>query len=60
MTPDNAKTFAVNALLSAFGTDEASKKLIAAAAENIYVLGIAQGMNNAFEAMRKEWRQDHT
>ena len=53
---NNVKDMAVQMLLTAYARDEADKLLIITATENIYTIGIAQGMNNALEEMRKEWK----
>ena len=58
MTSNNVKDMAVQMLLTAYARDEADKLLIITATDNIYVMGIAQGMNNALEEMRKEWKGD--
>ena len=58
MTSNNVKDMAVQMLLTAYARDEADKLLIITATENIYTMGIAQGMNNALEEMRKEWKGD--
>ena len=55
---NNVKDMAVQMLLTAYARDEADKLLIITATENIYTMGIAQGMNNALEEMRKEWKGD--
>ena len=55
MTPNNAKELATNMLLAAYGKDEADKTLITTAVENIYIIGKAQGFNEALERCRLEW-----
>lgn len=56
MTSNNVKDMAVQMLLTAYARDEADKLLIITATDNIYVMGIAQGMNDALEKLRKEWK----
>ena len=56
MTNSNIKDMAVQMLLTAYARDEADKLLIITATDNIYVMGIAQGMSDALEKLRKEWK----
>lgn len=58
MTGTEAVTLALNMLMAAYGRDDADKKLITSACENIYTMGRAQGMNDALEAMRKKWKAE--
>lgn len=59
ITSTEAFSLALNMLMVAYGRDEADGKLIASACENIYTMGRAQGMNDALEALRKEWKNEN-
>lgn len=56
ITPSQAFSLALNMLIGAYGRDDADIKLITVACQNVYEMGRAQGMTEAYENMQKAFK----
>lgn len=56
MKPVDVKDMITRGLLATFGDTSASKELIITACDRIYQLGREQGLNEAYESVRKAWK----